>query len=92
MAQLCKDLLPLFSHVERLKILGNLSIPSASPGNDTERAHWLELFRSFPAVRSLFVSKKFAQRVAPVLQGPTQSEELSTDVLSTLRDLVLEGI
>jgi hypothetical protein len=57
MAQLCKDLLPLFTHVERLKILGNLSITSASPGNDTERTHWLELFRSFPAVLSLFVSR-----------------------------------
>jgi hypothetical protein len=92
MAQLCKDLSPLFSHVGRLKILGNMPIPSASPGNDPERAHWLELFRSFPAVRCLFVSKKFAQRVAPVLQGPTQSEEMSTNVLPALRDLVLEGI
>ena len=27
-----------------------------------------------------------------MLQGPTQSEETSKDVLPTLRDLVLEGI
>jgi len=90
MAQLCKDLSPHFSHVEQLKILGNMVFPSALPGDDTKRAHWLKLFHSFPAVRSLFVSEGFAQRVAPVLQ-PTRSGEMSTDVFPALRDLVLVG-
>jgi len=92
MAQLCKDLSPLLSHVEWLNILGDMLFPSASPGDVTECAHWLNLFHPFPAVQSLFVSNKFARRVSPVLQGPTQSEERPIDVLPGLRDLVLEGV
>ena len=90
MAQLCKDLSPLFSHLEWLQILGDLPFPSASPGNVTECGHWLNLFHPFPAVRILFVSKKFARRVSPVLQAPTQSGERPTDVLPALRVVVLE--
>ena len=92
MAQICEDFSPLFSRVKWLGILGNLLFPSALSGDDTECAHWLKLFHPFPAVQSLFVSNRFAQRVSPVLRGPTQSEERSTDVLPALRDLVLEGL
>ena len=86
-----KDLLPLFSHVERLKILGNLPITSASPGNDTERAHWLVLFTHF-LLFGVCSCRKYLHESLLCCKGPPSPREMSKDVLPALRDLVLEGI
>jgi len=91
MAQLCNDLSPLLSHVERLEVCGNPCPAPAFPG-DMESAQWLKLFRPFTAVQSLHVSKLIVPLVTPVLQGPNVSGEGHTDALPALRELIFEGL
>jgi len=91
MAQLCNDLSPLLSHVERLELYGNPCPVSALP-SDMESAQWLNLFRPFTAVQNLHVSKLIVPLVAPVLQGPNVPGEGHTDALPALRELILEGL
>lgn len=92
LAQLCNDLSPNLTHVERLEIRGVPPAAQASLG-DAESAQWVKLFHPFAAVQSLYASKLMAPLVAPVLREPTPSvAESLTDVLPALRDLVLDGL
>ena len=92
LAQLCNDLSPHLSHVERLEIRGVPPAAQSWPG-DAESAQWVKLFHPFTAVQSLHVSKLMTPLVAAVLQEqPTLSVECLTDLLPSLRDLVLERL
>ena len=57
--------------------------------DDIQHIEWLGLLLPFTAVKNLYLSKKFAPRVAPVLQEMTVGGR--TEVLSNLQNLYLEG-
>lgn len=56
--------------------------------DDTESHHWLELLRSFTAVKDLYISAEFTPSIAPFLQELV--EESVTEVLPVLQTLFLE--
>lgn len=85
MARLCNDLSHLLSFVDDLEIRG---YPSSY--GDYADASWLELFRPFIAVQNLYANNLIARLIAPVLQEPTRSINNTSDVLPSLRNLVLE--
>jgi hypothetical protein len=58
--------------------------------NDVEKSQWLELLRPFYAVKYLYLSRRFVQRVAPALQELVGERE--TEVLPSLQTLFLEEI
>ena len=70
LAQVCGSCLPqsLKSSVEHLYILEEGSSQHHGE-DDIESSQWTELFHQFTAVRNLYLSKGFAPRVIPVLQG-----------------------
>ena len=79
--------LPLLSTTENLFIYE----PAHSQINwndGIENIEWLELLLPFTAVKNLYLSEQFAPRIAPALQELTGGR---TEVLSTLRNLYLEG-
>jgi hypothetical protein len=55
-----------------------------------ESTQFLEIFQSFTAIRSLYVSKTLVPFIAPALQELIG--ESATEVLPNLRDLSLGGI
>jgi hypothetical protein len=57
--------------------------------DDIENIEWLDLLLPFTAVKNLYLSKQFAPRIAPALQETTGDG--TTEVLSTLQNLYLEG-
>jgi len=83
-AQLCNELSPLLSHVESLEVSEDLDDQVESIVG-TEDTPWLELFRPFPAVRSLFVSKGLQPFIARALRELTGERE--GEVLPALRRL-----
>ena len=88
LAQICTMSLPLLSTTEDLVI----SERSHSPldwKDGIENIEWLELLLPFTAVKNLYLSRQFAPRIAPALQEMTEGG--TTEVLSTLRNLYLEG-
>ena len=87
LAQICNSL-PLFSTTENLYIHEHLSLRLDWKG-DIENAEWLDLLRPFTAVKDLYLSKKFAPRIAPALQELTGGR--TTDVLPTVQNIFLEG-
>jgi F-box-like len=88
LAQICTTSLPLLSTTENLFIYeqGD-SLFDWKDG--IENIEWLELLLPFTAVKNLYLSKQFALRIAPVLQEMTVGG--TTEVLSTLQNLYLEG-
>ena len=58
--------------------------------DDIENMQWLEFLHPFTAVKNLYLSKKFAQHMAPALQELV--EERVTDVLPALENLFLEEL
>ena len=85
MAQVCSQLSPLLSHVERLDV----GQSQARQGNGIDPMQWFELFNPFPSVQSLYVRGELRPLVARALQGLTG--ERATDLLPTLRHLYLKG-
>ena len=83
LAQVCTSSLPLLSNTENLYIREHLQIDWKDGIENTE---WLELLLPFTAVKNLYLSKQFAPRIAPALQ-----EGRTTEVLSNLQNLNLEG-
>jgi len=57
--------------------------------DDVENTLWLELFRSFVAVKNLYLCEKFAPRIAPVLEELAGG--ITTEVLPALENIFLEG-
>jgi hypothetical protein len=87
-AQICTSSLPLLSTTENLYIHEHLK--RHLDWNDSiENTGWLELLLPFTAVKDLYLSKKFAPRIAPALQELTGGR--TTEVLPTLQNLFLEG-
>ncbi|KAI0300370.1 hypothetical protein BC826DRAFT_674603 [Russula brevipes] len=87
MAQLCHELSPLLTGVERLDLHGK-RLASQPAWEHVVDPPWSELFQLFIAVKRLFVSKKLGPIVATALRGFTG--ERSTEVFPELRSLFLE--
>jgi hypothetical protein len=88
MAQICTMSLPYLSTTENLFIYE----PAHSQldwKDGIENIEWLELLLPFTAVKNLYLSEQFAPRIAPALQETTGGG--TTEVLSTLQNLYLEG-
>ena len=83
LAQLCASPLRPLLTMEDLYIYEN---PYSPPDwkDDIE----LDLLRSFKAVKNLYLSKKFARRIAPALQGLTGARTI--EVLPALQNVLLE--
>lgn len=91
LSQVCATSLPqaLIPTVERLYILES-SQAELSWQVDIENGQWLELLRSFAAVKGFYLCKKFAPRIAPTLQELVG--ESVSEVLPTLQSLFLEEL
>ena len=57
--------------------------------DDIENSLWLDLLRSFVALKNLYLSKEFAPRIVPTLQELVGGR--TTKVLPTLENIFLEG-
>jgi hypothetical protein len=88
MAQICSQLSFLVSRIECLyieeppQLLTNFQL-------NMDNTQWLELFHSFTAVQTLYLSYSFGPPIMSALQG--LNEESVTDILPALVDLYLEG-
>ena len=89
MAQLCRQLSPLTSHLESLEI-GEDTPGQARQGNGIDPTQWFELFDLFPAVQDLYIHDQLRPLVARALQELTG--ERATEVLPTLRSLFFRGL
>jgi hypothetical protein len=89
LAQVCGSSFPqsLISPVRDLYIFEEYTRPRWQ--DDIESNQWIELLRSFTGVKDLYISRKFAPRIAPALQE--LAGERVTEVLPALRFLYLEG-
>jgi hypothetical protein len=91
MAQIFGQQLPLLSHVEQLKIIQYRQENIEWIDNpDMDSSLWLELFRLFIEVQSLYVSAKLVAPVADALQELTEGRTM--EVLPTLHSLFLQGL
>jgi hypothetical protein len=88
LAQICTTSFSLLSTTESLFIHedGRLQLDW---DDGIENFEWLELLLPFVAVKDLYLSKRFAPRIAPALQELTGGR--TTEVLPTLQNLFLEG-
>jgi len=89
LAQVCSSSFPrtLISSMENLHICDDeYSRPLWQ--DDIENSQWLELLRPFTAVKNLHLSRDFAPRIVPALQGLVK--ERMSEVLPALRHLYLE--
>jgi hypothetical protein len=91
LAQVCGSSFPraLIPAVEHLYILEDRS-PRLRWQDDIESSQWLELLDPFISVKSLYISQKFAPRIAPALQELVG--ERAIEVLPTLQTLFLETL
>jgi len=87
--QVCRELSPYLSFVEKLDVMPFLTtLPTFQ--NDMDSKQWLELFHSFIAVQSLRVTKDLVPLVSPALQDLTGDR--ASEVLPVLRHLRLEEL
>ena len=88
LAQVCRSSFPLaiIPGVERLHILDGSPPPEWQ--DDVENSQWIELLRSFTAVKGLYICREFAPRVVPALQELVG--ERATEVLPALQSLFFE--
>ena len=84
LAQAFTSFFPSINMAKRLYIYGNRYCGEG----DTENMQWLDVFRPFTAVKSLYVSKDLAKRIASALQELV--DERVTDALPSLERLYLE--
>jgi hypothetical protein len=90
--QVCKSTLPSLSNIEHLYIIDYpyWSKYRENWPDDTDSSQWLEFFLPFTTVKDLYLSKEFAQRIAPALQE--LAGESATEVLPALQNLSVEGL
>jgi hypothetical protein len=88
LAQLCSSFFPpvLIPAVECLFIIED-GFPRQR-WRDIECSQWLEVFHPFTGLKDLYISREFAPRIAPALQGLVG--ESVTEVLPALQTLFLE--
>jgi hypothetical protein len=87
MAQICSSSLSLISSLERLYVSEKEFLRSCWQ-DDIENVQWLELLGPFTTVKTLYLSREFAPRIAPALQELVGGR--ATEVLPALRSLILE--
>jgi hypothetical protein len=87
--QVCGEHFPLLSQVEQLDICETPSMELAGK-NEVDPSQWLELFRPFSAVWSLYVSSTLEPLVAAALGELTG--ERTMEVLPALENLSLDGL
>ena len=87
--QVCGEQFPLLSQVEQLDICETPSIVLAGR-NDVDSSQWLELFRPFSAVRSLYISETLEPLVSAALGELTG--ERTMEVLPALEHISLDGV
>jgi hypothetical protein len=83
--QVCTSSLPSLSTLEDLYVSGH-----AWPEDCIDYVQWLELFRSFPAVKNLYLSKELAPCVVPALQELVGGR--TTVVFPTLQNIFLKEL
>ncbi|KAI0298236.1 hypothetical protein BC826DRAFT_120652 [Russula brevipes] len=88
MARVCGQLSPFFSSIERFDLVCDGISPETEGKDDMETTQFLAIFRSFTAIRSLYVTETFVPFIAPALQELVA--ESMSEVLPSLRDLFLE--
>ena len=87
--QVCTSCMPPLSMLEDLYFDGDwYSQPDRKGG--IENRQLPELFRSFMAVKNLYLSEKLASRIAPVLQEIVEGR--TTDVLPALQNIFVKGL
>jgi hypothetical protein len=93
--QICTSCLPLLSMLEDLYLYdSDYEDPQAYWKDDIDNELWVELLRSFSAVKNLYLAEKVASPVALALQelvGGRATEMLPT-VLPTLKNIFVEGL
>ena len=57
-----------------------------------ENAMWLELLHPFPAVKNVYLCRKFAPRIIPALQELVASGSRATEMLPNLQNIFLEEL
>jgi len=87
--QVCTSSLPPFSTLEKVYIFEDQTFPPHWK-DDIENTLWLDLLRSFVAVKNLYLSEGFVPHVAPALQELVEGR--TTEVLPTLENIFLEGL
>jgi hypothetical protein len=91
MVQILSQQLPLLSHVEQLEIFqDDLSGTEWMDGLDMDSLPWLDLFRYFIALQSLYVSAKLVVPISAALQELTEGRTM--EVLPVLHGLFLEEL
>ena len=86
--QVCTSSLPPVSTLEDLYI-SEYRYGRPHWQDDVENTLWLDLLRSFVAVKNLYLSKEFVPRIAPALHELVGG--ITTQVLPTLENIFLEG-
>jgi hypothetical protein len=95
-AQVCSSSFPqaFIPTVEHLYIREDYILEEGSSQacwqDDIENSQWLELLHTFTAVKDLFLSQKFAPRIAPALQELVG--ERVDEVLPALQSIFWEGL
>ena len=89
LARICVHSLPPFSTLERLDITRDPGWEEPISEGQLEDLPWLEFLRPFTSVKSLYLCKDIALRVAPVLCE--FAEEGVTEVLPVLQNIFIVG-
>ena len=87
--QVCTSSLPPVSTLEDLCISENRDWPPHWQ-DDVENILWLDLLRSFVALKNLYLSEKYVSRIAPALQELVGDRTI--EVLPILENVFLEGL
>ena len=86
--QVCTPFLPPVSTLEDLYISEARTSPPRWQ-DDIENTLWLDLLRSFVAVKNLYLSETLVPRIAPTIQELVGGR--TTEVIPILENLFLEG-
>ena len=90
-SQIFGEQLPLLSHVEQLELCENPALTRTTwkTDPDMDSPLWLELFRLFTSVQSLYISETLVPPVAVALH---ELSEGTIELLPALQSLFLEGL
>ena len=89
LVQVCRSSFPVLATVERLYIRRDGYLRRKPWVDHIPDSHWVELLQLFTAVKSLYLSGEFVRCITLTLQGLV--EELTTQVLPALQNLLLQG-
>jgi hypothetical protein len=87
--QVCTSFLPPVSTLEDLHISGHWGVWPPRPQDNVENTLWLDLIRSFVAVKNLYLSKELVPCIATALQELVGGRV--TEILPTLENIFLQG-